>query len=146
MTADIPGLRLDRRTALAVTGAAATALTLAGCDTYGANEAASTAPAGAGPGKQQQPAELATTAEVPVGGGVVKGDTVITQPTAGSYQAFSNVCTHLGCKVNEPADGKIVCPCHNSVFGLDGAVLSGPAGRPLDSRGIRVEGDRIFSE
>ncbi|MBL1074631.1 Rieske (2Fe-2S) protein [Nocardia sp. 2] len=144
MTADIPGLRLDRRTALVVTGAAATALTVAACDSYGTNEAASTAPQGGGPG-QQQSGELATTSEVPVGGGVVKGDTIITQATAGNFQAFSNVCTHLGCKVNAPADGTMVCPCHNSVFGLDGSVQSGPAGRPLDSRGIRVEGDRIFS-
>jgi len=44
---------------------------------------------------------------------------------------LSSQCTHAGCEVNLPADGKIVCPCHNSQFNLQGNVLSGPASEPL---------------
>ena len=46
---------------------------------------------------------------------------------------FSNVCTHLGCRVNWEADkNEYVCPCHDGHFGLDGKVVSGPPPRPLD--------------
>src|SRR5690349_16130053 len=40
---------------------------------------------------------LATTADIPQGGGIITADFVITQPAAGTYKAFSKVCTHAGC-------------------------------------------------
>lgn len=138
------GLRLDRRTALAATGVAATALTVAACSSYEAEEKASAAPQG-GVKEQKQGAELAKTADVPVGGGLISGDTVITQENAGEYKAFSSTCTHLGCKVSEVSAGLIKCPCHNSTFRLDGSVAGGPAPRALDGRAITVDGDRILS-
>lgn len=136
-------LLVDRRTALAGAGVAATALSLAACSTYGGSDAAP--PPKQNEQEKKQETELAKTADVPVGGGLIAGDTVITQQTAGSFQGFSSTCTHLGCKVNEVVDGLIKCPCHKSNFRLDGTVDSGPAPRPLDGRSIRVEGDRILS-
>ncbi|GAB4587949.1 QcrA and Rieske domain-containing protein [Nocardia sp. IFM 10818] len=145
MTEHTP-VQLDRRRALAATGlAAAAVVTVAACDTYGANDNASAASDNGAKQDKQQGAELATTGEVPVGGGVIKGDTVITQPTAGNYQGFSSTCTHLGCKVAEVSNGKINCKCHNSSFNLDGSVAGGPAPRALDARAVRVEGDRILA-
>mgnify|MGYP001988834083 CR=1 FL=1 len=35
------------------------------------------------------------------------GDVVVAQPVAGDYQAFSAVCTHSGCLINQVADGTI---------------------------------------
>ncbi|MFI1916323.1 ubiquinol-cytochrome c reductase iron-sulfur subunit [Nocardia sp. NPDC020380] len=139
------GLRLDRRTALAATGVAATALTAVACSSNStAPAAASTNPAAA-PDKKQDPADLAAVSDVPVGGGLIVGDTVITQPVAGTFDGFSSTCTHLGCKVNAIADGVIKCPCHGSEFHLDGTVAQGPAARPLDSKPVKVSGDRIVS-
>ncbi|MGV9415038.1 QcrA and Rieske domain-containing protein [Nocardia sp. NPDC003693] len=135
------GIRFDRRTALAATGAAATALTVAACSSSGGSSSSDTA----GTDKGRTPTELARTADVPVGGALIAGDTVITQPTAGSFQGFSSTCTHLGCKVTEINAATIRCACHNSSFNLDGTVASGPAPRPLDTRAIRVDGDRIVS-
>ncbi|WP_051179817.1 QcrA and Rieske domain-containing protein [Nocardia concava] len=140
------GFAVDRRTALAATAVAATALTIAGCSS-GSDQPASAAPNaknGEAPAAKKQDAdELAYTKDVPVGGGVIAGDTVITQPTAGTFQGFSSTCTHLGCKVNAVADGVIKCPCHGSSFHLDGTVASGPAPRALDTKAIRVDGDKI---
>ncbi|TAK09026.1 MAG: ubiquinol-cytochrome c reductase iron-sulfur subunit [Candidatus Manganitrophaceae bacterium] len=63
----------------------------------------------------------------------------------GAVVAFSPICTHLGCGYRwSEGDQKFLCPCHNSVFDLDGRVLAGPAPRPLDALPTKVEGDRLF--
>ncbi|MFC4123576.1 Rieske (2Fe-2S) protein [Nocardia rhizosphaerae] len=133
-------IRIDRRTAVVGAGAIAAAAALAGCSTYGndSGAAAEVAPPADGPA-----GALAKTSDVPVGGGVIVGDTVITQPTAGTFVGLSATCTHAGCKVAKIADGTINCPCHGSRFGLDGSVSSGPAARPLPPKPVRVEGDSI---
>jgi Rieske Fe-S protein len=92
---------------------------------------------------------LASTSEIPVGGGKIfdKAVVVVTQPTAGEYKAFSAVCTHMGCIVNQISGGRIDCPCHGSEYSItDGAVLAGPAPRPLPAKQIKVTGDSIFLE
>jgi Rieske Fe-S protein len=86
---------------------------------------------------------IASTADVPVGSGVIVGDIVITQPAAGDFKGFSATCTHNGCTLNKVADGAIDCPCHGSKFNLDGSVARGPAKKPLKSEAISVRGDSI---
>ena len=86
---------------------------------------------------------MTTVAEVPVGSGVIVGDIVVTQPTAGAFAGLSSVCPHAGCNVNKIVDGAIVCPCHGSRFNLDGSVAKGPATEPLEARAVVVEGDSI---
>ena len=92
---------------------------------------------------------LAATSAIPVGSGKIF-DTqmiVVTQPTAGEFKAFSAVCTHMGCIVNQISDGKIECPCHGSEYSIaSGAVLRGPAPKPLPAKQIKVSGDSIFLE
>jgi Rieske Fe-S protein len=92
---------------------------------------------------------LAATSDIPVGGGKIFDTqlTVVTQPTAGEFKAFSAVCTHMGCTVNQIAGGRIDCPCHGSEYSItDGAVLAGPAPRPLPAKTIKITGDSIFLE
>jgi cytochrome b6-f complex iron-sulfur subunit len=48
----------------------------------------------------------------------------------GGVFAISLVCTHLGCIVKAAAEG-FECPCHGSLFKLDGSVTRGPAPSPL---------------
>lgn len=59
--------------------------------------------------------------------------------------AFSAICTHLGCSVLAQLndDGKIVCPCHASIFdpANGAAVVQGPAGRPLPGLPVQIEAD-----
>jgi nitrite reductase/ring-hydroxylating ferredoxin subunit len=85
-------------------------------------------------------------ADVPVGGGVIMqtADFVVTQPTAGSFKAFSSVCTHEGCPVSAIQSGQIICTCHNSRFSVkDGSVISGPARRALAAAKVTQSGDSL---
>ncbi len=50
--------------------------------------------------------------------------------TDAGIAAISNTCTHLGCVVATTEIG-FDCPCHGSRYDADGAVLGGPAPRPL---------------
>ena len=64
---------------------------------------------------------------------------------SGEVVAFNPICTHLGCAYHWEDDQKqFLCPCHTSVFGPDGKVLSGPAPRPLDRYVSKVEGGKLL--
>jgi menaquinol-cytochrome c reductase iron-sulfur subunit len=53
---------------------------------------------------------------------------------------FSPICTHLGCYFKwDAGTGHFECPCHGSVFSMDGKVLGGPAPRPLDTLPAKIE-------
>ena len=89
---------------------------------------------------------LATTDEVPVGGGTVfqKEKVVVTQPTEGDFKAFTAVCTHQGCTVGSVEGDTIQCNCHGSQYdSADGKVRKGPATKALAPKKVTVEGNEI---
>ncbi|RVX42270.1 nitrite reductase/ring-hydroxylating ferredoxin subunit [Nonomuraea polychroma] len=147
-----------RRTMMLGAGGAGLAAVLTGCASYGsptteataeppaeepAEEASSAAPKKKSASKGKA---LAATSDIPEGGGkVFKGQKiVVTQPTAGEFKAFTAVCTHAGCTVDDVSDNTINCPCHGSKFSIeDGSVADGPAGGPLAEKKITVDGDQI---
>lgn len=141
---------LSRRRAL--TGAAGVGLALpvlAACGDDAPTTAADRPPAtSSDPANPSGPAGtgLASTSDIPVGGGVVFADAgvVVTQPTAGTFKGFGVQCTHAGCPVNKVTD-TISCPCHGSKFSIvDGVPEAGsPATEPLSSVALTVEGDQI---
>jgi menaquinol-cytochrome c reductase iron-sulfur subunit len=68
---------------------------------------------------------------------------VVKQPNS-EVVAFSPQCTHLGCAYHWDAPSHtFICPCHTSVFSIDGKVLGGPAPRPLDRFMTKIEGSRL---
>ena len=152
----------SRRALLAGAGVTCAAM-LAGCSTHDASDGGSTPAAGgtatsaggsapatgstAASGSAPAAGALAATSQVPDGGGkIIDGKhIVITQPESGSFKAFSAICTHEGCIVNNVSNGTINCPCHGSKFSIkDGSVVNGPAPSPLAAIAIKVEGASIF--
>jgi nitrite reductase/ring-hydroxylating ferredoxin subunit len=121
---------LPRRTLLGC-AAVATAAAATGCST---GRAAETVPL------------TVSATEIPVGGAKFFPDqaTVITQPNPGEFHAFSTICTHQGCTLNEIRNGLIRCPCHGSRFDMtDGYAQRGPAQKPLVRREVTIVGAEI---
>jgi menaquinol-cytochrome c reductase iron-sulfur subunit len=59
--------------------------------------------------------------------------------------AYGPQCTHLGCAYHwEDRQKQFLCPCHNSIFGIDGKVVSGPAPRPLDRYETKVDKQKLL--
>jgi Rieske Fe-S protein len=162
----------NRRNVLLGVGAVGATAVLAACGTTGGANANGTdfsnnpAPAGsagaqatgagpvgtAGPGGTAGPnagdgggsTPIAKVADVKVGGGVIKGDYVVTQPVAGTFKAFSSVCPHAGCNVNKIDAGVISCPCHGSQFSVkDGSVITGPATQGLTGKAVKADGGNV---
>jgi Rieske Fe-S protein len=136
---------LQGAAAVGVFGVAGTVLAACGGD-----DPASTTPTGSADptesGTGGGAAALATTADVPVGGGLILEDDkiVLTQPTEGDFKAFTAVCTHQGCTVGSVTDNVIVCPCHGSRYdAATGENVGPPAAAPLAAIEIAVDGDQI---
>jgi len=136
----------------ASTPAAAPSSSPAGGDTSSApaGGASSSAPAGgsssSAAGGSGGGTVLAATSDIPVGGGKVFADhkVVVTQPSTGTFKAFTAVCTHAGCTVSSVAGGTINCPCHGSKFHIaDGSVAGGPAPSALAAETIAVSNGKI---
>jgi nitrite reductase/ring-hydroxylating ferredoxin subunit len=131
-----------RRTALLGIGALGVA-GLVGC--AGAQEAVSSA-SGAVSSATAAVKDAIAKADIPVGGGKVFPalGIIVTQPTAGTYKAFTNICTHQGTPINKVENGVMICPLHQSHFSIvDGSVEQGPATKPLPEKSVKVSGDGI---
>ncbi|HEY7394661.1 MAG TPA: Rieske 2Fe-2S domain-containing protein [Gemmatimonadaceae bacterium] len=59
-------------------------------------------------------------------------------PSANAFEAFSAVCTHEGC-LTEVRNNRFECPCHGSIFAIDGSVIQGPAASALPNRGVTFD-------
>lgn len=129
-----------RRTVLAGAGAAAVALGATACTGTAGRTAAPLSTTVRTDGTTV----LATTDQVPVGGGIAAGAVIVTQPQAGTYEAFDSTCPHRGCAV-VVQDAGLVCPCHNSRFSLTGTLEQGPANRDLTPVPITVDGTDIVA-
>ena len=79
----------------------------------------------------------------------LEGSKVNVAHAAGGVYAFDDTCTHMGCSLaNGDLDGTTVtCACHGSQFDVTtGAVLRGPAQRPVRSVLLTVEDGQILAE
>jgi len=124
MTQEQVAGQIGRRGVLALGGGAAAAVVLGACSPGSEVSDVASASSGAASGQA-----LATVDQVPQGGGVVIPDPaiVVTQPESGVYKAFTAICPHQGCLVDQVVENEIVCPCHGSRFTPTGGIISGPA-------------------
>ncbi len=71
---------------------------------------------------------------------------VLHGPTG--FKALSDICPHLGCKVQWDArNGEFLCPCHDGHFDADGMPTGGPPadmGIPLSTYEVEVDGEMVF--
>jgi len=91
---------------------------------------------------------LASLQQIPAGGGLIltNAEIVLTRGSDDTVHGFSAVCTHQGCTVSSVRNGVIGCPCHGSRFNAQtGAVLAGPAPRPLPPISVVVRGGDVYT-
>ncbi len=69
----------------------------------------------------------------------------VVRTSDNEVRVFSDICTHLGCRVSWHADQEhYISPCHNGHFDKLGNVVSGPPPRPLDEYVTRVVNGTLF--
>jgi cytochrome b6-f complex iron-sulfur subunit len=73
--------------------------------------------------------------------------TATVQASGLTFVALSRICTHLGCTLGLPDGvGNMGCGCHGSVFQAQtGAVLNGPANKPLASIKLELRGTDLYA-
>ncbi|MDA8387289.1 MAG: ubiquinol-cytochrome c reductase iron-sulfur subunit [Nitrospiraceae bacterium] len=72
-------------------------------------------------------------------------DVWVIRHAGGNVTVFSPICPHLGCHYKwDPATGHFECPCHGSVFTVNGKVIGGPAPRPLDTLPHKIENGALY--
>jgi 3-phenylpropionate/trans-cinnamate dioxygenase ferredoxin component len=79
----------------------------------------------------------------------VEGTRVNVANASGHLYAFDDACTHAGCSLanGDLAGTTVTCACHGSQFDVtSGAVLRGPAQRPVRSRTLQVNGEALLAE
>lgn len=64
----------------------------------------------------------------------------------GVTTVFTSHCTHLGCKIKEVKNERLICPCHGSEYDLNGVPLKGPAFKPLKKIPSKVSSNKTSIE
>jgi Rieske Fe-S protein len=62
-----------------------------------------------------------------------RGNFLVTRTAQDAFIALTAICTHEGCTITGLRNQTFVCPCHGSQYTSAGAVVSGPAPRPLQA-------------
>ena len=69
----------------------------------------------------------------------------VIKHSSSKVTVYSPICPHLGCHYDwHPNQREFICPCHGSVYAIDGKVLGGPAPRPLDTLPYKVENGALY--
>lgn len=152
---------MERRAVLTsgavIAGAGIAAVTLAACgDNSGSAAASASAPApeGSAPaasaGSASSGAKIAMASDVPVGSIFAfedpqGGPAFLLQPAAGTFLAYSGICTHNGCTVGyDEAAAEFACPCHGARFEVaTGEPVQGPAQQPLAKIAVVESGGTV---
>jgi Rieske Fe-S protein len=133
---------ITRRTALAAGAAGAGAVALAACGSSSSKSQSQSTPTANAQLVKLDDIEVGkcVSAQLPDG-----RTAIVSRPTSDTAVAFSAKCTHMGCMV-QPAGTELHCPCHGSKYNaLTGAVIHGPAPRPLAKLAVRVANGEVVT-
>jgi Rieske Fe-S protein len=67
----------------------------------------------------------------------------VMRASESEFRALSAICTHLGCTVEWDGTAQFDCPCHGSQYDATGAVMKGPATKPLHAFTPELAGDQL---
>ena len=73
---------------------------------------------------------------------------LVNRGSGNEFYALDTYCHHEGCVVPpyDAFEGKITCPCHQSMYAIDGTLISdGPASGPLDRFNLTYDGDETLT-
>jgi cytochrome b6-f complex iron-sulfur subunit len=71
-------------------------------------------------------------------------DVIVAKTAAGGYVAMQAPCPHEGTSVYfSQSQSRFICPNHNAIFDVGGAVLSGPAPRALKQFAVAQTGTTL---
>jgi Rieske Fe-S protein len=68
---------------------------------------------------------------------------ILWRQTDTVLKAFSSECTHTGCQLRLPRNGKMKCPCHFSEFDENGKPIKGPAKKALKEYAVQLLKDSM---
>jgi len=72
---------------------------------------------------------------------------IVVRTSESDVRVFSDICTHLGCRVSWHADQQhYISPCHDGHFDKIGNVVSGPPPRPLDEYITKIENGNLIAQ
>ncbi len=117
-----------------------------------ASASASSSPSASGtatPTEKPSGTKVATTSQVAVGTAFAfnapdGSPAFLVQPKAGTYLAWSRVCTHEGCTVDFGGT-EFICPCHGATFSEDtGDCTGGPGQGPLQKYAVVKAGNDLY--
>ena len=161
-------LAIDRRTLLRTGGAAAAvgaaALLIGGIGVVANRSEGEGAAPGAAPAPTPTPGSTGNAAGAPAGATLIGAASAIAvgrsvsftdpksgapalllQPKAGSFLAYTAVCTHQGCTVSYEGS-QFACPCHGATFdATTGNVTGGPARGPLTKINVQVVNGQVYA-
>jgi len=73
------------------------------------------------------------------------GSVYVTRADDKTVSALLPKCTHHGCTVAFDSTGDVFnCPCHHAQFAATGAVLQGPARRPLLTLQAKIDSGSVW--
>lgn len=72
---------------------------------------------------------------------------IINRGAGNVFFALNSECRHASCVVDafDPDEQGLRCPCHQSLYGIDGSLLQGPAERPLKTYPIDYDGADLLT-
>ncbi|MEU3825377.1 Rieske 2Fe-2S domain-containing protein [Streptomyces sp. SID486] len=94
------------------------------------------------------PVDLGTEGEVAKGGAKLYRDhnVVVSRDRNGALKAYSTICTHAGCPIDNLQGTTLICPCHGSEFdAVTGKVVHAPATQPLTELAVKAANGRIIA-